>query len=82
MGGNVLYYPGCMCKFVLKDFQGNNEKILRKIGISFIKLKDIEACCGSPVLNAGYLNNFKTLAKKNHKIFKDHGVKKIITSCP
>jgi Fe-S oxidoreductase len=79
---NVLFYPGCMEKFVLKEFQDNYEKILRKCGVDFIKLKDLEVCCGSPVLNAGYFVDFKTLAKKNYKIFKEHGVKKIITPCP
>jgi Fe-S oxidoreductase len=82
LGGNVLFYPGCMEKFVLKNIQENYEKILRKCGIDFIKLKDLEACCGSPVLNAGYLIDFETIAKKNFKIFKEHGVKKIITPCP
>lgn len=82
MGRNTLYYPGCMVKFVMKDLQDNYEKILRKSGIDFIKLKDLEACCGSPVLNAGYERDFKTLAKKNLGIFKKHAVKKIITSCP
>jgi len=82
LGGNVLYYPGCMTKFVLKDLEKNYEIILRKCGVDFIKLKDLEVCCGSPVRSAGYLENFKTLAKKNFKIFKDHGVKKIITNCP
>ncbi len=82
MGGNVLFYPGCMEKFVLKNLQENYEKILRKCGIEFIKLKDLEVCCGSPVFNAGYLDDFETLALKNYKIFKEHGVKKIITPCP
>ena len=82
LGGNVLFYPGCMEKFVLKDIQENYEKILRKCGTDFIKLKDLEACCGSPVLNAGYFIDFETLVKKNYRIFKGHGVKKIITPCP
>ncbi len=80
--GNILFYPGCMEKFVLKNMQKKYEKILRKCGIDFIKLKDLEVCCGSPVLNAGYLIDFETLAKKNYKTFKEHGVKKIITPCP
>jgi len=71
-----------MEKFVLKNLQENYEKILRKCGIDFIKLKDLEVCCGSPVLNAGYFIDFETLAKKNYKTFKEHGVKKIITPCP
>jgi len=82
LGGNVLFYPGCMEKFVLKKHQEDYEKILRKIGIDFIKLKDLELCCGSPVLNAGYEEDFKSIVKKNYKMFKEHGVKKIITPCP
>jgi Fe-S oxidoreductase len=82
LGGNILFYPGCMQKFVLHDLQDNYEKILRKCGIDFIKLKDLEACCGSPVINAGYSVDFEALAKKNYKIFKEHGVKKIISPCP
>jgi len=81
-GGNVLYYPGCLTKFVVKEVGENYRKILRKIGIDFIELKDLEVCCGSPVLNAGYKEDAKKLAEKNFKIFKEHSVKKIITSCP
>jgi Fe-S oxidoreductase len=82
IGGNVLYYPGCMTKFVLKDLGENYRKILRKIGIDFIELKDLEVCCGSPVLNAGYFQQFELLVKANIKTFKEHAIKKVITSCP
>jgi len=82
LGGNILFYPGCMEKFVLRKHQENYEKILKKIGVDFIKLKDLELCCGSPVLNAGYGVDFETIVKKNYKIFKEHGIKKIITPCP
>ncbi|MEM5867318.1 MAG: (Fe-S)-binding protein [Candidatus Aenigmatarchaeota archaeon] len=80
--GNVLYYPGCMSKFVVKNLKENYEKILRKIGIDFIELKDLEVCCGSPVLNSGYFKEFEDLVKKNFSVFKEHSVKKIITGCP
>lgn len=79
---NILYYPGCMTKFVLKDLEKDCEKILRKCGIDFIKLKDLEVCCGSPVRNAGYASDFETLARKNFDILKQHGVRKIISNCP
>ncbi len=82
IGGNTLYYPGCLTKFVMRDLKENYEKVLRKSGIDFIKLKDLEVCCGSPILNAGYEKDFETLARKNLEIFKKHTVKKIITSCP
>lgn len=81
-GGNIIYYPGCLTKFVLKDVGENYRKILRKIGIDFIELKDLEVCCGSPTLNAGYREDTQKNAEKNFKIFKEHSVRKIITSCP
>jgi heterodisulfide reductase subunit D len=80
--GNTLYYPGCLTKFVLKDIQNKYEEVLKKQGIDFIVLKDKELCCGSPVKNAGAEKEFKELAEKNLKIFKEHGVDKIITNCP
>ncbi|MEM7825326.1 MAG: (Fe-S)-binding protein [Candidatus Aenigmatarchaeota archaeon] len=81
-GGNVLYYHGCLKKFVAKELGENYRKILRSIGIDFIELKDLEFCCGSPALNAGYKEDTKNLAEKNFKVFKEHSVRKIITSCP
>jgi len=80
--GNTLYYPGCLIKFAAKDLQENYKKILDKIGIDFIMLKDMEFCCGNPVLNAGHEKEAKELAEKNFKLFKERGVKKIITPCP
>jgi len=82
LGGNTLYYPGCLTKFVAKDLKGKYEKILRKIGIDFIELSELEKCCGSPALKAGYLEDFKKVAEENFKIFKEHSIKKIITNCP
>ena len=79
--GNTLYYPGCLSKTVLKAEVENYKKILTEIGVEFIMLPN-ELCCGSPVINAGYESDARTLAKKNFKIFKEHNIKKIITNCP
>ncbi|MCS7123669.1 MAG: (Fe-S)-binding protein [Candidatus Aenigmarchaeota archaeon] len=80
--GNILFYPGCIIKLILKDFEKKYEKILKKYGIDFIKLSELEFCCGSPALNAGYFEVFKSIVDKNMKIFKEHSIKKIITPCP
>jgi len=82
LGGNILYYPGCLTKFVAKDLEENYKKILTRIGIDFIQLKNLELCCGSPVLNAGYKKDFENLMNKNLEVFKEHSINKIITSCP
>jgi len=82
LGGNTLYYPGCLTKFAAPNLKEKYEKILRKLGIDFITLYELELCCGSPALKAGYEVDFKKQAEKNLKIFKDHSVSKIITNCP
>lgn len=80
--GNTLYYPGCLIKFAAKDLEKNYKKILEKIGIDFITLKEEELCCGIPVFNSGNKKEAIKLAKKNLKLFKERGIKKIITPCP
>lgn len=80
--GNTLYYPGCLSKFVAKELVENYRRILREAGLDFIELADLEVCCGSPALKAGYADDFKKLAEKNLQVFKDHSVGKIVTHCP
>lgn len=82
LGGNILYYPGCLTKFVSNDLEKNYQEILRRIGIDFIQLKDLEMCCGSPAYNAGYKKDFEDLIGRNLAVFNEHGVSKIITNCP
>lgn len=80
--GNVLYYPGCLTKFVAKDIFNNYKKLLEMCGEDFIVLGNREVCCGSPVLNAGFPDDFKNLAEKNLKVFKEYNITTIITGCP
>lgn len=82
INSNVLYYPGCLTKFVGKNVLDNYVKILNTIKLDFIMLKDLEVCCASPIINSGNEKEAKDLIFKNYKIFKEHSVKKIITNCP
>lgn len=81
LGGNVMYYPGCLTRFAAPELEERYEKILGMLGIDFIRVPEFK-CCGSPVFNAGYDDDFYDLAKANLEIFKKYGVKKIITNCP
>jgi len=82
MGGNTLFYPGCLTKFAAKELLENYKKILALEGVDFVTLADNEVCCGSPLKNAGAKNTFHDLAKKNLEIFKNHSIDQIISNCP
>ncbi len=79
---NTLYYPGCLTHTVLPDIESSYMKILDRLGIDFIVLKDEINCCGSPVINAGYSKDFEELKAKNNNLLKQYSVGKIITNCP
>jgi heterodisulfide reductase subunit D len=82
IGGNTLYYPGCLTKGILKEELENYKNIFNKLKIDFIMLPNEEVCCGIPVLNGGYKKDFRKLAQKNFNLFKRYKIKKIITNCP
>jgi Fe-S oxidoreductase len=78
----TLYFPGCSAKFEAVNVQKRHEQLLNKFGIKYIKLAELEVCCGKPAKDFGYVEDFKKLVKLNNDNFKANGVKKIITSCP
>ncbi|MBT3985024.1 (Fe-S)-binding protein [archaeon] len=80
--GKVLYYPGCSSKFVNKDIQRGHEHLLTSFEIDYVKLPDLEVCCGLPALHLGYRDDFQSLYNKNMKMFRNQRIKMIITSCP
>jgi len=80
--GNVLYYPGCLTKFFLKDKVQNYEKILQKLRVEFVRIKDIEVCCGLSALQAGYPEDFENLMLQNKEMIKNQKITKVITNCP
>jgi heterodisulfide reductase subunit D len=81
MGGNTLYYPGCLTRFAAQDLEENYKTILTDVGVDFISIPEFN-CCGSPAINAGYRKEFDELIEKNKALFKKYGVKRIITNCP
>jgi heterodisulfide reductase subunit D len=80
-GGKILYYPGCMTSYNLSHVLNNYRALLSDFGINFIILDEIN-CCGAPLLNAGYAQDFEETKQKNLSLLKKHGITKIITNCP
>ena len=80
-GGRVLYYPGCMTATALPNLLSNYKALLSDFGIDFVMINEL-SCCGSPLLNAGYVQDFEEIKKKNLEILHRQGISKIITNCP
>jgi len=77
----ILYYPGCMTKHNHKKIFSNYKSLLSDVGVNF-RLIDELVCCGSPLLSAGYADDFENVKKKNLAILQQNGITKIITNCP
>ena len=82
LGGNTLYYRGCLTRTAAREIGSNYFILLKKAKVDFIDLHDKEICCGSPAISSGHKEEAIELAKKNFEFFKSRGVDKLIVSCP
>jgi len=57
-------------------------KILKLSGINFGILGTEETCCGDPARRLGNEYLFQLQAQGNIELFKNYGIKKIVTGCP
>ncbi len=80
--GRTLYYPGCVSKYLVKDVQRRHEHLLTMFDIDYIKLPEVEMCCGKPALELGHKDVFKEIVRKNKEILNNQGIKSVITPCP
>lgn len=77
---DTLYFPGCSYIKNPEYFE-LYKKIFSKLGIN-IKTIDKNICCGIHALEAGYETEARKLTRRNFEIFKENGVKSIITTEP
>ena len=78
---NTLYFPGCTTYFKFQQNYKLYQKILSKLGITF-KITEKKVCSGLSALEAGYEQEARKLARRNFEIFKEEGIKSIITNSP
>jgi Fe-S oxidoreductase len=83
-GQEFLFYVGCVGSF---DENGQRAaralgELLLAAGVSFGILGAAEECDGNEVNMLGESRIFQMLREKNRRLFKDAGVKKIITLSP
>lgn len=79
-----LFFVGCAGAFDSRSKQVTLAlaSILDNAGISWGILGKDELCCGDSARRLGNEFLFEQMALKNVKLFKEKGVKKIITQCP
>ena len=90
-GGDTLLFVGCLSLFDsiaggvggggFADMARAAVKILNKLGISPIILKD-ERCCGRDLFDIGERDAFRALARHNLEAIRASGAKTVITICP
>lgn len=78
---DTLYFPGCTTYFKFQENYKIYKKIFSKLGIDFI-IVDKKVCSGLVALETGYEQEARKLARRNFEIFKEKGVKSIITNSP
>ena len=78
-----LYFVGCTAALTpeIQTVAIYTANILNKIGVDFSAFGGNEVCCGSVAMRTGDRDAFEIVAKKNTELFKEGGIKKIITSC-
>jgi Fe-S oxidoreductase/nitrate reductase gamma subunit len=79
-----LFWVGCMGAYddAGKGIAAALVKILRAYGIAFGTLGTEEKCCGDSARRLGNEYLYQSLAQENIALFKEYGVRKIVTVCP
>ena len=79
-----LLYVGCAGAYDdrAKKVSAALVKVLKAAGVNFGVLGGEEPCCGETIRRMGNEFEFQPLAEGNVELFKEMGVKKIITLCP
>jgi len=79
-----LFFVGCAGSFDArqKHITVALATILDAAGVSWGILGKEERCCGDSLRRLGNEFVFDRMVKENVKLFEEHGVKKVITTCP
>jgi Fe-S oxidoreductase/nitrate reductase gamma subunit len=79
-----LYFVGCTGALVERNMLVTKAfaRLLQHAHLDFGILGNEEGCCGDPARRMGHELQFQLMAQQNIKVFKNYGVKKIVTHCP
>ncbi|MFC2039642.1 heterodisulfide reductase-related iron-sulfur binding cluster [Chloroflexota bacterium] len=81
---DVLYWVGCSGALEVRNQKVARAmaRIMQAAGEKFAILGNEEQCCGDPARRMGDEYLFQTITEANVELFKNYGVKKIVTTCP
>ncbi len=81
---DTLFWVGCTGALVERNVAAtlSMTRVLKAAGVDFAVLGEAETCCGDPARRAGSECDFQMAAEQNIEVFKNYGVKQIITACP
>jgi Fe-S oxidoreductase/nitrate reductase gamma subunit len=79
-----LYFVGCTGALVERNMIVTKAfaNLLQHAHLDFGILGNEEGCCGDPARRMGHELQFQLMAQQNIEVFKNYGVKKIVTHCP
>ncbi len=79
----ILYFVGCTSALTpqIKHVVIASAKIFNKLGIDFSVFGEREVCCGSVGMRTGDRKSFGKVSEQNANLFKERGIKRIVTSC-
>ncbi len=81
---DILYWVGCTSALEDRSVKVAQAlvKVMKQAGINFGILGAEETCCGDPARRLGNEYLFQLQAQSNIELFKNYGIKKIVTGCP
>ncbi|MHA2222220.1 MAG: (Fe-S)-binding protein [Candidatus Thorarchaeota archaeon] len=78
---STLYFVGCTAALRREEIAQSTARVLNLAKESFRILGSDEICCGSPVYRVGDRKTAIDIMKGNVELFRENGIKRIITSC-
>jgi heterodisulfide reductase subunit D len=78
---DVLYFAGCETLYRQPEIALAVLKVFRAAQVDFTILKE-EPCCGEPQRLLGFVNDFKTTARKAVDQVKASGARRVVYTCP
>lgn len=81
---DTLFWVGCTGALVDRNVKVTLAvtRLLKLAGVDFGVLGGEETCCGDPARRLGYELQFQEMAQKNIQMFQEHGIKRIVATCP